>query len=122
MEMATALHSSPTPFISLTNPNPKRGFSFSSSLLVNQLFGRTLSSTLTTKPPFNFHSRNSIRTSLKCSVSGATEAVPGCEQSLFLTDHWPQYLKISIGCSVSEFDDFGTWECWIWGESTLVLS
>ncbi|GMP97382.1 hypothetical protein CsSME_00045662 [Camellia sinensis var. sinensis] len=76
MEMATALHSSPTPFISLTNPNPKRGFSFSSSLLVNQLFGRTLSSTLTTKPPFNFHSRNSIRTSLKCSVSGATEAVP----------------------------------------------
>ncbi|KAF5938239.1 hypothetical protein HYC85_025745 [Camellia sinensis] len=26
MEMATALHSSPTPFISLTNPNPKRGF------------------------------------------------------------------------------------------------
>ncbi|THG06607.1 hypothetical protein TEA_005230 [Camellia sinensis var. sinensis] len=76
MEMATALHSSPTPFISLTNPNPKRGFSFSSSLLVNQPFGRTLSSTLTTKPPFNFHSRNSIRTSLKCSVSGATEAVP----------------------------------------------
>ncbi|CAL5430885.1 unnamed protein product [Camellia sinensis] len=73
MEMATALHSSPTPFISL---NPKRHFSFSSRLLVNQLFGRTLSSTLTTKPPFNFHSRNSIRTSLKCSVSGATEAVP----------------------------------------------
>lgn len=53
--------------------NAKRGPCFSSPLLTNQLHKRTLSPSLFIKTPFNFHSRNSARTSIKCSVSGAME-------------------------------------------------
>ncbi|KAL6987126.1 putative elongation factor TypA-like svr3, chloroplastic, variant 2 [Sarracenia purpurea var. burkii] len=73
MEMALVFHSSFTPSISVTNPNSKRSFSHSSPLLRNQFFGRTLSSTSITNSPFNFRSRNSDRSSVVCSVSGATE-------------------------------------------------
>ncbi|KAF7149292.1 hypothetical protein RHSIM_Rhsim03G0018300 [Rhododendron simsii] len=62
--------------ISFTNPNPTRNFSFSSPLFRTPFFGPTLSSSTSVakKTPFNFRSGNSNRNSVKCSVSGATEA------------------------------------------------
>ncbi|CAK9165088.1 unnamed protein product [Ilex paraguariensis] len=73
MEIAIGLASSVTPTLSVNPSSIKRSFSFASPNLPNQFFGLALSSSLTTKQPFKFHTRNPVRNPIKCSVSQATE-------------------------------------------------